>query len=105
MEEKKKSQKGRVKKSRRHPIGQRLIAGLLCLCLSILSMPIDDYGNFVLAAQGKEIVMFPALPREVRTQTVTAGTSVDKLDLLMTPPQKPSMFRSGHEELCVTHQT
>ncbi|MCI8494426.1 MAG: InlB B-repeat-containing protein, partial [Lachnospiraceae bacterium] len=81
MEEKKKSQKGRVKKSRRHPIGQRLIAGLLCLCLSILSMPIDDYGNFVLAAQGKEIVMFPALPREVRTQTVTAGTSVDKLDL------------------------
>ena len=62
MQKKQNMTMGKSKKARKHSIGQRLVAGLLCICLSLLSLPIDDYGNFVLAAEGREVVMFPALP-------------------------------------------
>jgi len=81
MQKKQNMTMGKSKKARKHSIGQRLVAGLLCICLSLLSLPIDDYGNFVLAAEGREVVMFPALPREVRAQTVPMGVSEKELDL------------------------
>ena len=61
MQKKQNMTMGKSKKARKHSIGQRLVAGLLCICLSLLSLPIDDYGNFVLAAEGREFVMFAGI--------------------------------------------
>ena len=73
--------KKKTKYSKRHPVSQRLVAALLCLCLSMLSLPMDDYETLVLAAQGKEILSFPALPEDIRKQQVEAGTAREELQL------------------------
>ncbi len=80
-ERKQNSSRSKSRQYRKHPIGQRLIVGLLCICLPLVSLPIERYGYLALAAQRQEIVMFPALSSEVRTQTVEAGTEREELEL------------------------
>ncbi len=82
------------RKYRKHPIGQRLIAGLLCICLLLVSLPMKNYGGLAWAAERKEIVVFPAISQEVRLQTVSIGTEIEELELPETltavcrPPQE-----------------
>ncbi len=81
------------RKYRKHPIGQRLIAGLLCICLLLVSLPMKNYGGLAWAAERKEIVVFSAISQEVRLQTVSIGTEIEELELPETltavcrPPQ------------------
>lgn len=66
---------------RKHPIGRRLMVGLLCICLSLVSLPIDHYGYLSWASGKQEIVDFSPLPEDVRRQMVFAGTSQEELNL------------------------
>ncbi len=87
--------KSKYRQYRKHPIGQRLIVGILCICLSLVSLPTEHFGYLALAAQRQEIVMFPALSSEVRTQTVKAGTELEKLEL---PSSLTAVCRLFEEE-------
>ena len=69
---------------RRHPIGRRLLAGLLCICLSLVPLPLDDFGYFVQAAQKQEITSFVQLPEDVGSRTVPMGTDLESLNLPQT---------------------
>lgn len=81
MKKTKNNNSEKSKQYRKHPIGRRLIVGVLCICLSLVSLPIDHYGYLVWAAEKQEIVMFSALPEDVREQTVQTGTELEELDL------------------------
>lgn len=81
MKKKENNSQKKSRQHRKHPIGQRLIVGILCICLSLVSLPIDQYGSLALAAQSQEIVMFPALSQEVRVQAVQIGTEEAELNL------------------------
>ena len=69
------------RQSRRHPTSIRLIAGLLCICLSVMSLPGGTSSFLALAAEKKEVVTFPALPEEIRMQTAKPGTELEELEL------------------------
>ena len=69
---------------RRHPIGRRLLAGLLCVCLSLVPLPMDNFGYSVQAAQEQEITSFVELPENVRMRTVSVGTDLEELNLPQT---------------------
>ncbi len=69
---------------RRHPIGRRLLAGLLCICLSLVPLPLDDFGYSVQAAQKQEITSFVQLPEDVGSRTVPMGTDLESLNLPQT---------------------
>jgi len=71
----------KTRKYRKHPIGQRLMAGLLCICLMLVSLPMENYGGLVWAAGKQEIVMFPAISQEIRMQMVPVGTEIGELKL------------------------
>lgn len=66
---------------RKHPIGWRLVVGLLCICLLLVSLPIEHFGYLAEAAQGQEIISFSELPQEVSSQTVEVGTQREELNL------------------------
>lgn len=66
---------------RKHSLGQRMMVGLLCICLLLVSLPIEQFGCLAEAAQGREIVSFSVLPQEVANQTVQMGTELESLNL------------------------
>ena len=74
----------KTRQYRRHLIGQRLVVGILCVCLLLVSLPAEHFGYLAWAAQKQEIVMFAALPEEVRSQTVSMGTGLEELGLPQT---------------------
>ena len=67
---------------KRHPVRQKLLSVLLCVCLLAVSLPAEFYGGKV-QAEGvkKKILSFSDLPAEVKHQTVEVGTSERKLNL------------------------
>lgn len=81
-------------KPSKHPLGQRLVVGLLCICLMAVSLPMKHLRLVALAAQGGEIVMFKALPDEIREQTVGQGTPLEDLEL---PNTLKAVCRSAKE--------
>ena len=81
MEERKGSNLSGWKGRRNHPIGQRMLAGLLCVCLMVVSLPIEYGGGKALAAQKMEIVAFEELPKDVKVQQVEMGTPLERLGL------------------------
>ena len=96
-EEMKKTYRKKMGEYRKHPIGRRLVVGVLCICLSLVSLPIDHFGNLAQAAQNEEIVGFSALQEEVRNQTVQIGTGLEQLNL----PQELEAVCSSQSELSV----
>ena len=52
-EEMKKTYRKKMGEYRKHPIGRRLVVGVLCICLSLVSLPIDHFGNLAQAAQNE----------------------------------------------------
>lgn len=81
MKQKKDANPRKWKEYWKHPVGHRLMAGVLCICLMVVSLPAKIYGSLALAAEKREIVMFPELPDEVRVQEVKTGTKWEELDL------------------------
>ncbi len=81
MEERKGSNLSGWKGRRNHPIGQRMLAGLLCVCLMVVSLPIEYGGGKALAAQKMEIVAFEELPQDVKVRQVEMGTPLERLGL------------------------
>ena len=69
------------RKRKKHPISQRLVAGLLCICLCLMSLSIDGYDSLAAAVQGREITVFLALPKETSVQEVKLGVPKEGLDL------------------------
>ncbi|MCI9174578.1 MAG: hypothetical protein HFH49_06450 [Lachnospiraceae bacterium] len=66
----------------RHPVRQKFLAGLLCVCLMIVSLPVEFLGAEVLAEGAeRKVVSFTPLPEEVREQTAAAGTPLEELNL------------------------
>lgn len=72
---------GKAKRYRKHPIGRRLMVGLLCVCMMTVSLPVEHFGYIAWAAQKQEIVSEPELSREIREQSVPLGTDLQELDL------------------------
>lgn len=72
---------GKTKRYRKHPIGGRLVVGLLCVCMTTVSLPVEHFGILVQAAQKQEVVSAPELSQEIREQTVPVGTELQELDL------------------------
>ncbi len=69
-------------KKEKHPVRQKLIAGLLCICLMMVSLPIEFFSSRVFAEESqKKILSFSLLPEEIRQQTVNTGMSLEKLNL------------------------
>ncbi len=83
------------RRQRNHPLSMRLIAGLLCICLSVMSLPAGTSGTLALAAQKREIVAFPALPAQIRNQMAKTGTKLEELEL---PDTLMAVCRSAGEE-------
>ncbi len=81
MEERKGSNLSGWKGRRNHPIGRRMLAGLLCVCLMVVSLPIEYGGGKALAAQKMEIVAFEELPQDVKVRQVEMGTPLERLGL------------------------
>ncbi len=81
MEQRKGSNLSGWKGRRNHPIGQRMLAGLLCVCLMVVSLPIEYGGGKALAAQKMEIVAFEELPQDVKVRQVEMGTPLERLGL------------------------
>lgn len=94
MKKKENNPPGKSRQYRKHPLGQRLLVGLLCICLSLASLPLEHYGSLALAAQRQEIVMFPGLPEEIKRQEVPLGTDLEELKL---PVQLTAVCRSVEE--------
>ncbi|NBH12913.1 hypothetical protein D3Z36_01605 [Lachnospiraceae bacterium] len=94
MKKREKSPPGKSRQYRKHPIGQRLLVGLLCVCLSLVSLPLENYGYLALAAQKQEIIMFSSLPEEVRIQSVSSGTDLKGLKL---PEELTAVCRVAEE--------
>ncbi len=66
----------------RHPVRQKFLAGLLCVCLMIVSLPVEFWGAEVLAEEAeRKVVSFTLLPEEVRKQVAAAGTPLEELNL------------------------
>ncbi len=72
---------GKTKRYRKHPIGRRMVVGLLCVCMMTVSLPVEHFGYLALAAQKQQIVSTPELSQEIREQSVPAGTELRDLDL------------------------
>lgn len=69
-------------KKEKHPVRQKLIAGLLCICLMMVSLPIEFFSSRVFAEESqKKVLSFSSLPEEIRRQTVNTGTPLKKLNL------------------------
>lgn len=69
-------------KKERHPVRQKLIAGLLCICLMMVSLPIEFFSSRVFAEESqKKVLSFSSLPEEIRRQTVNTGTPLKKLNI------------------------
>lgn len=67
---------------RRHPVRQKLLSALLCVCLLLASLPIEFYGFKVQAEEpGKQILSFSDLSQEIKYQTLEPGTSLEELNL------------------------
>ncbi len=85
MEKVEETEQKRRKKLKKHSIGQRIVCGLLCICLSMASLPGFNYNLLVFAASGQEmqpeIVSFVDLPDEIKMQKVALGTSWEELKL------------------------
>ena len=81
MEERKGSNLSGWKGRRNHSIGRRMLAGLLCVCLMVVSLPIEYGGGKALAAQKMEIVAFEELPQDVKVRQVEMGTPLERLGL------------------------
>ena len=78
MEERKGSNLSGWKGRRNHSIGRRMLAGLLCVCLMVVSLPIEYGGGKALAAQKMEIVAFEELPQDVKVRQVEMGTPLER---------------------------
>ena len=85
MEKVEETEQKRRKKLKKHSTGQRIICGLLCICLSMASLSGFNYNLLVFAASGQEmqpeIVSFVDLPDEIKMQKVDLGTSWEELKL------------------------
>lgn len=83
MKKRKTTNTEKSRQYRKHPIGRRLIVGLLCVCLSLVSLPIDHYGYRLWASEKEkwEVVEFSLLSEDVRRQMVFSGTSQKELNL------------------------
>lgn len=69
-------------KKEKNPVRQKLIAGLLCICLMMVSLPIEFFSSRVFAEESqKKVLSFSSLPEEIRRQTVNTGTPLKKLNL------------------------
>jgi hypothetical protein len=68
-------------KVRKHPLRQKLLAGFLCICLMVASMPMGYGTGLVLAAQKQEIIVFEELAQDVKVQNVELGTPLEELGL------------------------
>ncbi len=68
-------------KVRKHPLRQKLLAGFLCICLMVVSMPMGYGTGLVLAAQKQEIIVFEELAQDVKVQNVEMGTPLEELGL------------------------
>lgn len=84
----KKAKENLVEKSlsqKLHPVRQKLLSVLLCVCLLLVSQPLEFYGSKVQAEEPqKKALSFSELPGEVKYQTVEPGTPLEDLNLPKT---------------------
>ena len=68
--------------SKKHLVRQKFLAFFLCICLSVVSLPIDFFG-FQVLAEGiqRQIMYFLPLSEGIRQQTVDVGTELEDLEL------------------------
>ena len=70
------------RQQKRHPIRQKLLSALLCVCLLAVSLPAECYGGEVQAEEpSQKILSFARLAEEVKHQTVEVEASQRKLNL------------------------
>lgn len=76
---------GESLRTKKHPVRQKFMAILLCICLLLVSLPMEYYGSRTLAeGVHREILYFLDLPQEISQQTVEKGTSIEELSLPKT---------------------
>lgn len=79
---KKEKNLGQPVQIKKHPFRQKFMAGLLCICLMLVSLPVEFYGSRVLAeGPQQKVLSFSALPEDVKQQTVGQGTELRELNL------------------------
>lgn len=67
---------------KRHPVRQKLLSSLLCVCLLLVSLPMEFYGFEVQAEEPcRQILSFSDLPQEIMHQTPEPGTPLENLNL------------------------
>lgn len=73
---------GKFPPGNRHPIQQKLLSALLCVCLLLVSLPAEFLGSEVQAEEPqKQILSFLDLSQELKRQTLEPGTPMDNLNL------------------------
>lgn len=77
----KRTYSGKTERYRKHPIGRRMVVGLLCVCMMVVSLPVEHFGYLAWAAQKQEVVIAPELSEEIKNQSVPLGTDLQELDL------------------------
>ena len=67
---------------KRHPVRQKLLSSLLCVCLLLVSLPMEFYGFEVQAEEPcRQILSFSDLPQEIMHQAPEPGTPLENLNL------------------------
>lgn len=93
---KKENNSGQPLRVKKHPFRQKFMAGLLCVCLMLVSLPAELYGSRVLAeGQKKMILSFSPLPENVEQQTVGKGTDLGKVNLPETLEAVCTLLEGG----------
>ena len=93
---KKENNSGQPLRVKKHPFRQKFMAGLLCVCLMLVSLPAELYGSRVLAeGQKKMVLSFSPLPENVEQQTVGKGTDFGKLNLPETLEAVCTLLEGG----------
>lgn len=73
---------GKFPSGNRHPIQQKLLSVLLCVCLLLVSLPAEFFCSEVQAEElQKQILSFLDLSQELKRQTLEPGTPMDNLNL------------------------
>ncbi|MEH2942337.1 hypothetical protein VSQ32_05575 [Lachnospiraceae bacterium KK002] len=64
---------------KRHPVRQKLLSSLLCVCLLLVSLPMEFYGFEVQAEEPcRQILSFSDSPQEIMHQTPEPGDAPGK---------------------------
>ena len=93
---KKENNSGQPLRVKKHPFRQKFMAGLLCVCLMLVSLPAELYGSRVLAeGQKKMVLSFSPLPENVEQQTVGKGTDLGKVNLPETLEAVCTLLEGG----------